>query len=75
MAEKKEKPAAQETATVRIPRERRDQEDVVVWVNNDRYIIQRGVEVEVPIAIAEILEHAEQRRQAAYDFEASKISK
>ena len=33
-------------------------DDVFVAVNGERYLIQRGVEVEVPDYIAEVLEHS-----------------
>ena len=36
-------------------------EDVFVAVNGERYLIQRGVEVEVPDYIAEVLEHSAQQ--------------
>ena len=36
-------------------------DDVFVAVNGDRYLIQRGVEVEVPDYIAEVLEHSAQQ--------------
>ena len=36
-------------------------EDVYVAVNGERYLIQRGVEVEVPDYIAEVLEHSAQQ--------------
>lgn len=60
-----------ETVVVRLPRERKDQEDKVVWVNDKRYIIKRGERVEVPVAVAEILEHEEEMLQKAYEFEAA----
>lgn len=33
---------------IRLPKERRDQEDVFVGVNERTWLIKRGVEVEVP---------------------------
>ena len=36
-------------------------DDVFVAVNGERYLIQRGVEVEVPDNIAEVLEHSAQQ--------------
>ena len=36
-------------------------DDVFVAVNGESYLIQRGVEVEVPDYIAEVLEHSAQR--------------
>lgn len=45
---------------VRIPRTKADQEDVFVSVNLRTYIIKRGVEVEVPEFVAEVLRHQEE---------------
>ena len=36
-------------------------DDVFVAVNGESYLIQRGVEVEVPDYIAEVLEHSAQQ--------------
>lgn len=51
-----------------LPREKRDQEDAVVWVNERRYLIKRGVQVEVPEAVALILQDQEAALQHAIDF-------
>lgn len=64
MAEAKPK-----TVKVRIPRTKADQEDVAVWVNNDSWIIQRGVEVEVPECVAEVLRHQEEALEEIMLFE------
>lgn len=64
MAEAKAK-----TVKVRIPRTKADQEDVAVWVNNDSWIIQRGVEVEVPECVAEVLRHQEEALEEIMLFE------
>lgn len=55
MAEAKEK-----TVKIRIPRTKGNQEDVPVWVNNRSWLIKRGVEVEVPECVAEVLRHQEE---------------
>ena len=54
MAEKKN------TVKVRLPKVKADQEDVFVSVNNYTCIIKRGVEVEVPAFVAEVLQHREE---------------
>lgn len=80
MAAKNTAPAAQEAVetavpvadpmvTIRIPRDRDDKEDKVVWVNEKRYLIQRGIPVEVPESVAEILRQEEEMLQYIYDFE------
>lgn len=45
---------------VRIPRTRADEEDVFVSVNMETFLIKRGVEVEVPDYVAEVLRHQEE---------------
>ena len=42
--------------------------DVQVIVNGKAYLIQRGVEVEVPCAVAEVLEHAQEQSQRAIEL-------
>lgn len=71
------KPAAEEAAKatgskmvkVRIPRIKADQEDVFVSVNLRSYIIKRGVEVEVPDFVAEVLRHQEEMLEEIMIFE------
>lgn len=45
---------------IRIPRTKADQEDVFASVNNYTCIIKRGVDVEVPDYVAEVLRHQEE---------------
>lgn len=45
---------------IRIPRTKTDQEDVFVSVNMETFLIKRGVEVEVPDYVAEVLQHQEE---------------
>lgn len=54
---------------VRIPRTKKDQEDVFVSVNLSTYIIKRGVEVEVPDYVAEVLRHQEEMLEQIMEFE------
>ena len=70
MAEAKEK-----TVKVRIPRTRADQEDVPVWVNDRSWIIKRGVEVEVPECVAEVLRHQEEALEEVMLFQESAQNK
>lgn len=58
-----------EYVKIMIPRSRTDEEDVEVFVNNHKWTIKRGVPVEVPVAVAEVLEHKQQMLDIAYDFE------
>jgi hypothetical protein len=54
---------------VRIPRTRKDEEDVFVSVNLNTYLIKRGVEVEVPDFVAEVLRHQEEMLEEIMLFE------
>ena len=69
VAEEKEK-----TVKVRIPKTKEQQDDVFVSVNNRTWLIQRGVEVEVPECVAEVLLHQQEMLEKAMAFqeEASK---
>ena len=53
---------------VRIPRTRADEEDVFVSVNMETFAIKRGVEVEVPDYVAEVLRHQEEMLEARMLF-------
>lgn len=70
MAEAKEK-----TVKIRIPRTKADQEDVPVWVNDRSWIIKRGVEVEVPECVAEVLRHQEEALEEIMLFQESAQNK
>lgn len=56
---------------IRIPRTKADQEDVFVSVNLHTYLIKRGVEVEVPDFVAEVLRHQEEMLEEIMLFEAA----
>lgn len=59
----------EKTVKIRIPRTKADQEDVPVWVNDRSWIIKRGVEVEVPECVAEVLRHQEEMLEEIMLFE------
>ena len=70
MAETKKTEAHEEKMVkIRIPRTKADQEDVPVWVNERSWIIKRGVEVEVPECVAEVLRHQEEMLEEIMLFE------
>ena len=70
MAEtKNETVKKEETVKIKLPRGRKDEGDVFVSVNERTWLIKRGVEVEVPVCVAEVLEHQEQMQKEAYNFE------
>ncbi len=54
---------------IRLPKERRDQEDVFVGINERTWLIKRGVEVEVPECVAEVLENREMMLETISAFE------
>ena len=73
MAEATKATKTNETATeklvkIRIPRERDRQDDVFVCVNGRTWLIKRGVEVEVPECVAEVIRNAEDVAEKAYAF-------
>lgn len=65
MAEKK-------TVKVRLPKVKADQEDVFVSVNDYTCIVKRGVEVEVPVFVAEVLRHREEMLERIMELESKK---
>ena len=60
---------------IRIPREKGNDADVFVSVNERTWLIKRGIEVEVPECVAEVLRHQEEAEEAAYDFKKEAESK
>ena len=48
---------------IRIPKIKANQEDVFVSVNERTWIVKRGVEVEVPECVAEVIRHQEEMRE------------
>lgn len=54
---------------IRIPRTKKDQEDVFVSVNLETFLIKRGVEVDVPDYVAEVLRHQEEMLEQIMEFE------
>ena len=60
---------------IRIPRTKADQEDVFVSVNMETFLIKRGVEVEVPDYVAEVLRHQEEMLEEIMLFNDEKASK
>ena len=54
---------------IRIPRTKADQEDVFVSVNLRTWLVKRGVEVEVPECVAEVLRNHEKALEEIMLFE------
>lgn len=59
----------EKTVKIRIPKTRKDQEDVFVSVNDRTFLIKRGVEAEVPACVAEVLQHQEEMLERIMLFE------
>ena len=64
----KETEKKEDLVKIRIPRSRENQEDVFVAVNGRTWLIKRGVEVEVPPCVIEVLRHQEEAEADAYDY-------
>ena len=54
---------------IRIPRTKKEEDDVFVSVNLRTWLIKRGVEVEVPECVAEVLRHQEEALEEIMLFE------
>lgn len=74
MAEKKNA-GGSDTVKIKLPRERREQEDVFVGVNERTWLIKRGVEVEVPRCVAEVLINRERMLESIMAFQNEKSAK
>lgn len=73
MAEVKKTEAPKEkTVKVKIPKLKKNQEDVFVSVNERTWIVKRGVEVEVPECVAEVLKHQEEMQDHIMESSAEK---
>ncbi len=70
MAENKKTEAPKEKMVkIRIPRTKADQPDEFVSINLRTWQIKRGVEVEVPECVAEVLRHQEEMLEEIMLFE------
>ena len=71
MAIKKEQAGApaEQTVRIKIPKTKELQDDVFVSVNNRTWQIQRGIYVDVPACVAEVLQHSEEMAEEALRFE------
>lgn len=60
---------------IKLPLTRKDQKDVFVSVNERSWQIKRGVTVEVPECVAEVLQHQEEMLGVAMEYEAKAAEK
>ena len=63
--------AKEKMVKIRLPLTRTEKDDVPVGVNGRTWLIKRGVDVEVPECVAEVLRHKEEMLEQAMEFEAS----
>jgi hypothetical protein len=61
--------------TIKLPLTRTEKDDVWVAVNGKSMQIKRGVDVEVPKCIAEVLQHKEEMLMQAIEFESNATGK
>lgn len=66
--EKRPEKKGEKLVTIRLPRERKDQGDLFVSVNERTWLIKRGVDVEVPECVKEVIDNANRQRDAALDY-------
>lgn len=55
----KESVQKEKMVKIRLPKTKADEDDERVWVNHRSWQIKRGVEVEVPECVAEVLRNRE----------------
>ena len=74
VVENKPEEVVEKLVKVRIPKTKENQDDVYVSVNDRNWQIKRGVEVEVPECVSEVLLHQQEMEEIAlaYEEEASK---
>ena len=63
------------TVKIKLPLTRTEKDDVYVGLNGEGYLIKRGEVVEVPVGVAEILQHKEEMLSVAMKYEDSFASK
>ena len=66
---KKTEAPKEKMVKIRLPKVSAKQEDVPVWVNERSWMIKRGVEVEVPECVAEVIRHQEEMMETIMLFE------
>lgn len=66
-------PKEEKMVTVFIPKAKKDEDDLRVWVNDRSWLIKKGVQVEVPECVAKVLEHRQKMLDKIMNFEANKV--
>ena len=65
-----QKPAKEKKVKIRLPKLRKDEPDEFVAVNGRSWLIKRGVTVEVPECVAEVLQHRDEMMETIDNFDA-----
>ena len=68
--EAKTAPKGEKMVKIKFDLTRHEKDDIYVALNGKTYLIKRGVEVEVPEGVVEILKHKEEMLAQAIEFEA-----
>lgn len=69
MANGKNGQPKEQMVTIKLPKTRELKDDVFVSINNRNWLIQRGVAVEVPACVAEVLKNSEDMAEEALRFD------
>ena len=64
----------EKTVKIRLPKTKPDEDDERVWVNHRSWQIKRGVEVEVPECVAEVLRNREKALEDIMQFKEAKAN-
>ena len=67
--------AAEKKVKIKLPLTKKESEDVYVAVNGHSYLIKRGVAVEVPESVKEVLEHSEEMLAETLEYERQAAAK
>lgn len=70
----KESVKKEKMVKIRLPKTKADEDDERVWVNHRSWQIKRGVEVEVPECVAEVLRNKEKALEDIMLFKEAKTS-
>lgn len=60
---------SEKMVSIRLPLTKEEKDDVFVRVNQRTWLIKRGVTVQVPACVVEVLEHSEQAMLEAMQFQ------
>lgn len=60
---------AEKMVKIKLPLTKHEKDAVAVAVNDRTWLIQRGVEVEVPECVVEVLKHQEEMLRQSMEFE------